>query len=78
MCLAVPMKIVELVRPDRAIVDSEGVSMEISLKLVEHADVGDYVIVHAGFAIEVLDLDEAEKTLELLREIAEAGENNTR
>ena len=73
MCLAVPMKVVELIPPDRAIVETEGVSMEISLKLVENAAVGDYMIVHTGFALEVLDLDEAEKTLRMLQEITKAG-----
>ena len=73
MCLAVPMKVVELIPPDNAIVESEGVSMEISVMLVDNAKVGDYVIVHTGFAIEILDLVEAEKTLSLLREIADTG-----
>ena len=73
MCLAVPMKVVELIPPDNAVVESEGVSMEISVMLVADVKVGDYVIVHTGFAIEILDLEEAEKTLSLLREIVEAG-----
>ena len=73
MCLAVPMKVVELIPPDNAVMESEGVSMEISVMLVADVKVGDYVIVHTGFAIEILDLEEAEKTLSLLREIVEAG-----
>ena len=73
MCLAVPMKVVELIPPDKAVVESEGVSMEISVMLVADVKVGDYVIVHTGFAIEILDLEEAEKTLSLLREIVETG-----
>ena len=73
MCLAVPMKVVELIPPDNAIVESEGVSMEISVMLVADVRVGDYVIVHTGFAIEILNIEEAEKTLSLLREIVEAG-----
>lgn len=73
MCLAVPMKVVELIPPDNAIVESEGVSMEVSVMLVDNAKVGDYVIVHTGFAIEILDIEEAEKTLSLLREIADTG-----
>ncbi len=72
MCLAVPMKVIELLPTDRAIVDSDGISMEISLKLVDKVNIGDYVIVHTGFALEVLDLTEAEKTLEIFKEIAVA------
>jgi len=72
MCLAVPMKVIELLPPDRAIVDSDGISMEISLKIVDKVNIGDYVIVHTGFALEVLDLTEAEKTLEIFKEIAVA------
>ena len=70
MCLAIPMKVIELLPPDKAIVESDGISMEISLKLVDEVNVGDYVIVHTGFALEVLDLTEAEKTLEIFKEIA--------
>ena len=72
MCLAVPMKVMKLIPPDRAIVEADGISMEASLTLVGKVNVGDYVIVHTGFALEVLDLKEAEKTLELLNEIAMA------
>jgi len=67
------MKVIELIPPDTAIVESEGVSMEISVMLVADVRVGDCVIVHTGFAIEILDLEEAEKTLSLLREIVETG-----
>lgn len=72
MCLAVPMKVIKLLPPDRAIVDSDGISMEISLKIVDKVNIGDYVIVHTGFALEILDLTEAEKTLEIFKEIAVA------
>ncbi|HUT63525.1 MAG TPA: HypC/HybG/HupF family hydrogenase formation chaperone [Anaerolineae bacterium] len=74
MCLAVPMKVMKLLPPDRAIVEADGMSMEASLKLVEKVKVGDYVIVHTGFALEVLDLEEAEKTLEIFNEIIKAEE----
>jgi len=74
MCLAMPMKVTDLIPPDKAVVESEGVSMEISVTLVENVKIGDYVIVHTGFAIEILDLEEAEKTLSLLREIVDAGD----
>jgi len=70
MCLAVPMKVIELLPPDMAIVELDGVSMDVSLKLVGEVSIGEYVIVHTGFALEILNLEEAEKTLEVLREIA--------
>ncbi|MBA7473188.1 hypothetical protein ES707_08523 [subsurface metagenome] len=66
------MKVIEFVPPESAIVEVDGVSMEISLKLVENVEIGDYVIVHTGYALEVLDLDEAKKTLDVLRDIAGA------
>ena len=73
MCLAVPMKVIELLPGERAVVDMDGVSMEISLSLLTDVKIGDYVIVHTGFALEILDIAEAEKTLSMLREIAAAG-----
>ena len=76
MCLAIPMKIVELLPHDRAKVDADGVSMEISLILVNDACPGDYVIVHTGFALEKIDTVEAEKTLDLFRELAATRENS--
>jgi len=66
------MEVVGLVPPDRALVELGNVSMEVSLQLVENVSIGDYVIVHAGFAIEVLDVRAAEETLQLLTELAEA------
>lgn len=72
MCLGIPMEVVGLVPPDRALVELGNVSMEVSLQLVENVSIGDYVIVHAGFAIEVLDVRAAEETLQLLTELAEA------
>ena len=74
MCLAVPMKVVEFIPQERAIVESEGISTEISLRLVEGVNIGDYVIVHTGYALEVLDVAEAKKTLDLLRDLIKAGE----
>ncbi len=70
MCLAIPARIVELLENDTAIVDLGGVRKDVSLALVENATVGDYVIVHVGYALTRLDPDEAEKTLALM---AEAG-----
>ncbi|OPX22945.1 MAG: hypothetical protein B1H03_03070 [Planctomycetales bacterium 4484_113] len=72
MCLGIPMEVVALIPPDRARVEAGSVSTEVSLQLVENVSVGDYVIVHAGFAIQVMDLEAAEETYQLLNELAEA------
>ncbi len=69
MCLAIPMKVIKI-RNELAIVEIGGVKREISLQLVEDIRIGDYVIIHAGFAIQKLNEEEAEETLSLLREIA--------
>ena len=71
MCLGIPMKILEI-EGDMALAEITGVKRKISLQLVE-AEVGDYVIVHAGFAIQVLDEREAQETIELLQEFGIKG-----
>jgi len=70
MCLAIPARVVALVAPERALIDIGGVQKEVSLALVDGIAVGDYVIVHVGYALTRLDPDEAERTL---RVFAEAG-----
>ncbi|MCP4600736.1 MAG: HypC/HybG/HupF family hydrogenase formation chaperone [Proteobacteria bacterium] len=65
MCLAVPMKIIEIKGHGKGVTELEGTRYEVDLSLVEGASTGDYVIVHAGFAIEHLDIEEAEARLEL-------------
>ena len=70
MCLAIPAEVVEITADDLAIVDLGGVRKEVSLALVEGVQVGDYVIVHVGYALTRLDREEAHKTLALM---AEAG-----
>lgn len=67
MCLAVPSRIVS-VSGLQAEVDIDGVRRKTSLYLVPEAKVGDYVLLHAGFAIKILDEDEARETLDLLRQ----------
>src|SRR5574343_842245 len=69
MCLAIPAQVVELRDGDNAVVDLAGVRKEISLALVENVAVGDYVIVHVGYALNKLDPAEAEKTLKLFAEM---------
>lgn len=72
MCLAIPGKIVEKQERDDAIlgrVDFGGVLREVHLDFVPEAVVGDYVIVHVGFALSRLDAEEAERTFQLLQEL---------
>ena len=73
MCLAIPAQVVELREGDCAVVDLAGVRKEISLALVDGVAVGDYVIVHVGYALNKLDPDEAAKTLALFAEIGQQG-----
>lgn len=68
MCLAIPMQLTGIDGP-RGTVTSGGVSCDVRLDLVESPDVGDYVLVHAGYAITVLDEAEAQETLTLLTEL---------
>jgi hydrogenase expression/formation protein HypC len=65
MCLAIPVRVAELRDGDTAIVDLDGIRKEISLALVDDVQVGDYVILHVGYALARLDADEAERTLAL-------------
>ena len=74
MCLAIPARVVELSSDgDNAVVDLGGVRKEVSVALVPEARAGDYVIVHVGHAIGMLDIAEAERTLALLGEMASAA-----
>lgn len=68
MCLAIPSKIIR-VDKDIATVDVSGVRREASIVLVEDVQVGDYVIVHAGYAIQKIDEDAAMETLKILGEV---------
>lgn len=68
MCLAIPMKILKI-EGDRAVVSSGGIQQTIGINFLKNPKVGDYVIVHAGFAIEKLDTGKAEETLKLLEEL---------
>jgi len=71
MCLALPSRVVELLPDEMALVDLAGVRKEISLALVEAVAVGDFVIVHVGFALNKLNPEEAEKTLALFAEMGD-------
>ena len=70
MCLAIPTRVVELLPDNQALVDLGGVRKAISLELVDDVAVGDYVIIHVGYALTRLDPGEAAHTLALM---AQAG-----
>ena len=73
MCLAVPVKITSI-EGDQADVDIGGVSRRVSIALTPEAEVGNYVLLHTGYAINVLNEEEAQETLNLLGRLVEAGE----
>ncbi len=73
MCLAIPSKILNI-ENNIALIDVDGVKRQASLLLLEDAQVGDYVIIHAGFAIQKIDEAAAVESLELLREAAAMSE----
>ncbi len=69
MCLAIPSKIVKI-KGNVATIDVDGVQREASLLLIDNPKIGDYVIVHAGFAINKINEEDALESLKLLREAA--------
>jgi hydrogenase expression/formation protein HypC len=71
MCLAVPARITAIDESGQARVDYLGSEVRTNLTLLPQAKVGDWVIIHAGFAISLLDEEEARETLRIFREIAE-------
>ena len=73
MCLAIPA-LIKSIEDREAEVKIGGITCRISLWLTPEARVGDYALVHTGYAINILDQEEAEETLRLLREIAELAE----
>ncbi len=70
MCLAVPVRVLQ-VDGLKALVELGGLTRQASIMLVPDTKVGDYILLHAGFAIQKLDEEEAEETIRLLTEIAE-------
>lgn len=72
MCLAIPA-LIKNIKDYQAIVDIDGVTREISLQLTPEAKAGDYVLLHTGYAISIIDEAEAEETLKLLKELSEAS-----
>ena len=76
MCLAVPT-LIKSIEGDMALAELGGVERTISLVLTPEARVGDYVLIHTGFAISVVDADEAQETLRLLTELAASYHDET-
>lgn len=70
MCLAIPAKITRIEK-NMAEVDINGVKRKADVRLIENLRIGDYILIHAGFAIEKIDPKEAGKTIKLLKEINE-------
>jgi len=73
MCLAIPA-LIKFIDDKEAEAEMGGITRRISLWLTPEAKVGDYVLLHTGYAINILDQEEAEETLKLLREIAGLAE----
>ena len=69
MCLAIPAKVVSMRDDHMATVDTHGVTRDVSLDLVPDAEVGSWVLVHAGYAIQVIDEDFAAETWELIKQL---------
>ena len=79
MCLGVPGKIVEIYETgglQMGKIDFGGVTREACLAYVPEAQIGDYTLIHVGFALHIISEEEANETLELLRQLAEAGEQD--
>ncbi|MBF0302741.1 MAG: HypC/HybG/HupF family hydrogenase formation chaperone [Desulfamplus sp.] len=75
MCLAVPSKVIEI-KNSVAVVDVDGVRRDASLMLLDDVKLGDYVIVHAGFAISKIDEDAAHQTIQDMRDMLKFADNN--
>lgn len=69
MCLAVPAKILKIQENEMALAEIGGIQKRISISLLEKVSEGDYVIVHVGYALSILDPEEAQKTLALFQEL---------
>ena len=72
MCLAIPA-LIKTINGQQAEADIDGVSREVSIQLTPDVKVGDYVLLHTGYAISIIDAAQAEETLKLLKELAEAS-----
>jgi hydrogenase expression/formation protein HypC len=77
MCLAIPAKITELRDNEMAAVEVGGVQQDVCIALLDDVKIGDYVIMHVGYALNKLDPEEAAKTLELFEELDQIKANAT-
>ena len=75
MCLAIPMKVKEI-EGDAAVVEAGGIRKNVRLDLLDDVRLGDYVLIHTGYAIEKIDEKEAEETLDLIKKVYRAGMTN--
>ena len=75
MCLAIPARIESIDEDNLALTDILGVKRQVSIDLTPHAQVGDYVLVHAGFAIEVVSPEYAQETLDLIKQFPELADD---
>jgi len=73
MCLGIPMRLAEMGEGGRAIAENDGLRLEVDVSLIEDPRPGEYVIVHAGFAIERLDLEEAEARLAIFERLGQVS-----
>jgi len=74
MCLAMPMQLMEI-KDENGVVELGNIRRKVNLALVSDAETGDYVIVHAGFAISRLDREEAQRTIQLIEQMMETSEH---
>ena len=72
MCLAIPMEITEI-KGNEAVAKAGGIRKDVRLDLLEGAEIGDFILIHTGYAIEKLDPKEARETLELIKQVYRAG-----
>ncbi len=77
MCHAIPAQVIEVLNAEQAKVEVGGVHQTVSTALVDSVTVGDYLIIHVGFALEKLDPDEADATLAALAELATLNETGS-
>lgn len=75
MCLGIPLKIIKL-QGNEAVGEMNGIERKIRIDLVPKVELGDYVMVHAGFAIEIINEEAAKETLEILKDMEKALEEN--
>ena len=76
MCIAWPMRVSELLAGKECVAESEGVSRKVSWRLLDHIEVGDHILVHAGYAIEKLDHEKALEQLKIMEELKQQFNRN--